>query len=84
MDAPNQNGQVAGHFSSLLKHWRKVRRLTQIDLAVEQLAAALLVGACARADALSRAHVQRALRAAAYLWVDDRLCDQRRAEYRPR
>ena len=37
MDAPNQNAQVtsAGHFSSLLKHWRKVRRLTQIDLAVD-------------------------------------------------
>src|SRR4051812_37486138 len=37
MDAPNQNEQVtpAGHFSSLLKHWRKVRRLTQIDLAVD-------------------------------------------------
>src|SRR4029450_12735949 len=25
----------AGHFSSLLKHWRKVRRLTQIELAVD-------------------------------------------------
>jgi transcriptional regulator with XRE-family HTH domain len=37
MDAPNQNAQpiAAGHFSSLLKHWRKVRRLTQIDLAVD-------------------------------------------------
>ena len=37
MDAPNQIAQVtpAGHFSSLLKHWRKVRRLTQIDLAVD-------------------------------------------------
>jgi transcriptional regulator with XRE-family HTH domain len=37
MDAPNQNAQVipAGHFSGLLKHWRKVRRLTQIELAVD-------------------------------------------------
>jgi transcriptional regulator with XRE-family HTH domain len=37
MDAPNQNAQVtaAGHFSSLLKHWRKLRRLTQIELAVD-------------------------------------------------
>ena len=37
MDAPNQNAQdiPAGHFSSLLKHWRKVRRLTQIELAVD-------------------------------------------------
>ena len=34
MDAPNQNSQggPAGHFSSLLKHWRNVRRLTQIEL----------------------------------------------------
>src|SRR5258707_15352772 len=24
---------AAGHFSSLLKHWRSVRRLTQIELA---------------------------------------------------
>ena len=37
MDAPNQNAQdiPAGHFSSLLKHWRSVRRLTQIELAVD-------------------------------------------------
>src|SRR6476620_2821759 len=37
MDAPNQNAPFvpAGHFSSLLKHWRKVRRLTQIELAVD-------------------------------------------------
>ncbi len=37
MDAPNQNshGIPAGHFSSLLKHWRKLRRLTQIELAVD-------------------------------------------------
>ena len=37
MDAPNQNSQggPAGHFSSLLKHWRNVRRLTQIELATD-------------------------------------------------
>ena len=37
MDAPNHNAPFvpAGHFSSLLKHWRKVRRLTQIELAVD-------------------------------------------------
>ena len=37
MDAPNQNSQdiPAGHFSSLLKHWRNVRRLTQIELAAD-------------------------------------------------
>ena len=37
MDAPNQNSQVipAGHFSSLLKHWRHLRRLTQIELAAD-------------------------------------------------
>jgi transcriptional regulator with XRE-family HTH domain len=37
MDAPNQIAQVtpAGHFSSLLKHWRNVRRLTQIELAAD-------------------------------------------------
>src|SRR5215208_1662435 len=37
MDAANQNAQIipAGHFSSLLKHWRKLRRLTQIELAVD-------------------------------------------------
>jgi len=27
------NGVAVGHFSSLLKHWRNVRRLTQIELA---------------------------------------------------
>jgi transcriptional regulator with XRE-family HTH domain len=37
MSAPNQNSQdvANGHFSSLLKHWRNVRRLTQIELAVD-------------------------------------------------
>ena len=37
MAAPNQNAQdiPAGHFSSLLKHWRNARRLTQIELAVD-------------------------------------------------
>ena len=37
MSAPNQNAQdfAASHFSSLLKHWRSVRRLTQIELAVD-------------------------------------------------
>ena len=37
MDAPNQNPQgiPPGHFSRLLKHWRSVRRLTQIELAVD-------------------------------------------------
>jgi transcriptional regulator with XRE-family HTH domain len=37
MDAPDHNSQhmPAGHFSSLLKHWRSVRRLTQIELAAE-------------------------------------------------
>ena len=29
------NDGATGHFSSLLKHWRKVRRLTQIELAGE-------------------------------------------------
>ena len=35
MSAPDQNSQdiATGHFSSLLKHWRNVRRLTQIELA---------------------------------------------------
>src|SRR6266478_10076853 len=35
MAAPNQNAQdiPAGHFSSLLKHWRNARRLTQMELA---------------------------------------------------
>ncbi len=35
MAAPNSilNGVAVGHFSSLLKHWRNVRRLTQIELA---------------------------------------------------
>src|SRR5512132_3766480 len=37
MDAPRQNSHFipAGHFSSLLKHWRHVRRLTQLELAVD-------------------------------------------------
>ena len=37
MDAPRQNSHSlpAGHFSSLLKHWRNVRRLTQIELAAD-------------------------------------------------
>src|SRR5512132_3785418 len=37
MDAPDHNSQhmPAGHFSSLLKHWRSVRRLTQIELAAD-------------------------------------------------
>lgn len=42
MDAPNQNSQgtnsqgtPAGPFSRLLKHWRHVRRLTQIELAAD-------------------------------------------------
>jgi transcriptional regulator with XRE-family HTH domain len=37
MDAPRQNSHAipAGHFSSLLKHWRHLRRLTQIELAVD-------------------------------------------------
>jgi transcriptional regulator with XRE-family HTH domain len=37
MSVPNQNSQdvANGHFSSLLKHWRNVRRLTQIELAVD-------------------------------------------------
>src|SRR5882672_432963 len=37
MAAPNQNAQdiPAGHFSSLLKHWRNARRLTQIELAAD-------------------------------------------------
>jgi transcriptional regulator with XRE-family HTH domain len=37
MDTPSQNAQSnpAGPFSSLLKHWRSVRRLTQIELAVD-------------------------------------------------
>jgi len=37
MDAPSQNSHAipAGHFSSLLKHWRNVRRLTQIELAAD-------------------------------------------------
>jgi transcriptional regulator with XRE-family HTH domain len=35
MSAPRQDfhDAAAGHFSSLLKHWRSVRRLTQIELA---------------------------------------------------
>lgn len=35
MNGPTQNVQdvASGHFSSLLKHWRNVRRLTQIELA---------------------------------------------------
>ena len=35
MNAPRQNSHeiAAGQFSSLLKHWRNVRRLTQIELA---------------------------------------------------
>ncbi len=43
MDAPNQNshGIPAGHFSSLLKHWRKLRRLTQIELAVATASSSL-------------------------------------------
>jgi transcriptional regulator with XRE-family HTH domain len=37
MDTPSHNAPSApaGHFSSLLKHWRSVRRLTQIELAVD-------------------------------------------------
>lgn len=42
MDAPNRNSQgtnsqaaTAGHFSRLLKHWRHLRRLTQIELATD-------------------------------------------------
>lgn len=37
MSIPKQDSQdaAAGHFSSLLKHWRSVRRLTQIELAVD-------------------------------------------------
>jgi transcriptional regulator with XRE-family HTH domain len=37
MDAPDHNSphMPAGYFSSLLKHWRSVRRLTQIELAVD-------------------------------------------------
>ena len=37
MSMPKQDSQdaAAGHFSSLLKHWRSVRRLTQIELAVD-------------------------------------------------
>ena len=37
MNAPKQDSHdaAAGHFSSLLKHWRNVRRLTQIELAVD-------------------------------------------------
>ena len=38
MDAPNAiiaRMSRPGHFSSLLKHWRNVRRLTQIELAVD-------------------------------------------------
>src|SRR3954466_1992475 len=37
MDTPRQNSHAipAGHFSSLLKHWRHLRRLTQIELAVD-------------------------------------------------
>ncbi|CAN7473915.1 helix-turn-helix transcriptional regulator [Bradyrhizobium sp. LjRoot220] len=37
MSMPKQESQdtAAGHFSSLLKHWRSVRRLTQIELAVD-------------------------------------------------
>jgi transcriptional regulator with XRE-family HTH domain len=42
MDAPNHHSQgtnsqatTAGHFSRLLKHWRHVRRLTQIELATD-------------------------------------------------
>ena len=38
MDAPNHEFAAyaaAGHFSSLLKHWRSVRRLTQIELAAD-------------------------------------------------
>jgi transcriptional regulator with XRE-family HTH domain len=42
MDAPNQNSQgtnyqaaTAGQFSSLFKHWRHQRRLTQIELAAD-------------------------------------------------
>ena len=30
-----RTGIPAGHFSSLLKHWRNVRRLTQIELAAD-------------------------------------------------
>src|SRR3981189_3924910 len=35
MSAPDQNSQeiATGHFSSLMRHWRSVRRLTQIELA---------------------------------------------------
>src|ERR1700709_1103375 len=32
---PISHDAVNGHFSSLLKHWRSVRRLTQIELAVD-------------------------------------------------
>src|SRR6266581_3808699 len=37
MTAQNHNSHDvgAGHFGSLLKHWRNVRRLTQIELAVD-------------------------------------------------
>src|SRR5258707_8753356 len=32
---PISRDAVNGHFSSLLKHWRSVRRLTQIELAAD-------------------------------------------------